>query len=86
MSLLSSYINVFNTCLVLLQRRSYALRCEKASDAWFAEKNGFVFRGGNPIELLGLVAIHEEVKPAAAVDYWWKIDDLDLLSQLDPEQ
>ncbi len=84
MSLLSSYINVFNTCLVLLQRRGYSLRYEKGSDAWFAEKDGFAFRGDNPIELLGLVAIYEEVKPAAGVDYWWKIDDPDLLSHLDP--
>ena len=86
MSLLSSYINVFNTCLVLLQRRGYALRYERANDAWFAEKAGFAFRGDNPIELLGLVAIYEEIRPSTGVEYWWKIDDPDLLSQLDPAQ
>jgi hypothetical protein len=69
----------------LLQRRGYTIRYEKASDAWFAERAGFVFRGDNPIELLGLAAIHEDVKPPTGCDYWWKIDDPDLLSELDPE-
>ena len=41
--------------------RLHFVRDEKASDAWFAERAGFVFRGDNPIELLGLAAIHEDV-------------------------
>jgi hypothetical protein len=64
MPLPSIYPNAFNACLVLLQRRGYTIRYEKVSDAWFADGAGFVFRGDNPTELLGLAAIHEDVNLA----------------------
>ena len=83
---LSSYLNVFNTCLVLLDRRGYQLAYDKESDAWFAEKNGFRFRADNPIELLGLAAIYEEIRPREHAEYWWRIQEPDLLSGLDPER
>lgn len=82
--MLSSYVNVYNTCLVLLKRQGYAVRCEMPQEDWVAEKDGFVFRADNPIELLGLTAIRQELKPTSDSEYWWKIDEPDLLSKLSP--
>ena len=63
MSQLSSYPNVFNTCLVLLRREGFDLSYDKVHDSWQAEKDGFSFRADNPIELLGLTAIYEKMQP-----------------------
>ena len=82
--MLSSYINVFNTCLVLMQREGYSLSYDKGKDAWLASKNGFSFWGDNPTELLGLTAIYEKLRPAADTEYWWKIATPNLLDELDP--
>jgi hypothetical protein len=85
MSRLSSYINVFNTCLVLLQRDGFSLAYDKASDMWSTEKDGFSFLADNPIELLGLVAIYQKLQPKENEDYWWQINEPDVLAALDPE-
>lgn len=45
---------------------------------WFAEKDGFYFCADNPIELLGLVAVRDHMKPAEDVSYWWRTDGPDL--------
>jgi hypothetical protein len=70
--MLFSYPNVWNTCLLILRERGYRLfllgdldergtilRC-----TWNAEMDGMKFRAENPIELLGLVGIHEYHRPA----------------------
>ncbi len=44
-------------------------------DVFTAEKDGFVLLADNPIELLGLAAIYEDVRPAENRPYWWSIDD-----------
>lgn len=49
---------------------------------WMAEKDGFYFCAGNPIELLGLVAVRDHLKPAEDVSYWWRTDGPDLHSEL----
>ena len=85
MNQLSSYPNVYNTCLVLLQRQGYELTYEKGQDVWSCEKNGFRFRADNPIELLGLASIHQSINPKDNVEYWWQINAPNLLSKLDPE-
>jgi len=36
-----------------------------------AERDGFSLSGDNPIELLGLVAIYEEIRPTEDRPYWW---------------
>jgi hypothetical protein len=83
---LSSYLNVYNTGLVLLQRRGFALGYNKTDDTWTATKNGFELLAENPIELLGLASFLEEMNPADHADeYWWKIDKPDLLTVLDAE-
>lgn len=84
MSQLSSYPNVFNTCLVLLRREGFNLAYDKAQDSWRAEKDGFSFRGDNPIELLGLTAIYQKLQPREQKEYWWQINEPNVLGELDP--
>ncbi len=80
---LSSYPNVYNTSLVLLQRRGFALGYNKSDDTWTATKDRFELMADNPMELLGLAAILQESNPAPnAGEYWWKIDEPDLLTAL----
>ena len=83
--MLSSYLNVYNTCLVILDRRGYKISYEQPKGAWHAEKSGFKFLADNPIELLGLSAIFEEIAPTSDSEYWWKIDGPNLLARWDPE-
>src|SRR5262245_42875059 len=96
---LASHINVYNTCLHILRNRGFSLevRGEREADGgfpgrcfWIAKKDGFYFCGDNPIELLGLVGVHDYVKPAADTPYWWRLSGgdvwLELLEQAFPEQ
>lgn len=83
--MLSSYPDVYNTCLVILERKGFALTYDKTNDSWVASILNFEFRGDNPIELLGLASIHEHLSPSADTEYWWKIDTPDVLGRLDPE-
>jgi hypothetical protein len=85
MSQLSSYPNVFNTCLVLLRRDGFSLVYDKVNDEWTSEKNGFSFRADNPIELLGLATIYGKLQPKEQKEYWWQINEPNILAELDPE-
>ncbi len=58
---------------------------EKKRDVWFCEKDGFLFRADNPVELLGLAAIRQSLKPKENTEYWWQISEPNILSELDPE-
>jgi hypothetical protein len=80
MNNLHAHANVWDTCLQLLLRRNYGLRIEIGVDdddpyVYRAEREGFSFTAWNPIELLGLTAIHEDVQPSAARPYWWSAND-----------
>ena len=88
---LASNANVHNTCLRILHQRGYVLRVEGELDAggyyptdafWIAEKDGFHFCGNNPIELLGLIAIHDHVQPKEETSYWWVVEGDDIWSEL----
>jgi hypothetical protein len=37
------------------------------------------------MQLLGLVAIFEHHAPKKKAEYWWRIDEPDLLRKFDPE-
>jgi len=82
---LSAYLNVYNTALVVLQRKGWALRYDREHEWWFAQRDGWEFLADNPMELLGLVGIYEHHAPKEKREYWWKIDDPNLLSHFDPE-
>ena len=76
MSSLHAHTNVWETCLQLLERRGYSLHVELGVDdeapyLYRAERDDFTFTAWNPIELLGLTAIYEEVKPTDDLPYWW---------------
>jgi hypothetical protein len=75
---LHAHANVWETCLQLLERRKYSLRVEIGVDdgddepyVYWAERDGFTFSAWNPIELLGLTSIYEDVEPSDARPYWW---------------
>lgn len=76
MANLHAHANVWETCAQLLERRNYRLHVELGVDdddpcVYWAERDGFTFSAWNPIELLGLTSIHEDVRPAEARPYWW---------------
>ena len=83
--MLSSYPNVFNTCLVLLRQSGFNLSYDKTADAWNAKKNGFSFRADNPIELLGLASVYEKLQPKEEKEYWWQIQEPNVVAELDRE-
>ncbi len=85
MILLSSHLNVYNTCLVLLRRSGYNITYDRANDSWSAQKHEYCFRADNPIELLGLTTIYQEIQPQNGKEYWWMINEPNVLAELDPE-
>ncbi|BBM84375.1 hypothetical protein [Candidatus Uabimicrobium amorphum] len=92
MSRLSSHCNVYNTCLRIIRNKGYKLRLEGELDEeemiipesllWFAEKGEYDFLAANPIELLGLVSIHEHVEPKVDKPYWWTVPGDDIRDEL----
>lgn len=88
---LASHANVYNTCLRILRSRGFALnvRGELEPDGsypvacrWIARKGDFYFCGDNPIELLGLVAVSDHVRPHEDRPYWWAVEGPDIRSEL----
>ncbi len=88
---LGSHGNVWDTCLHILKERGYAIHVEGEVDEngswptdalWIAEKNGFLFKGYNPIELLGLIGIYDHIQPSEEIPYWWQVDCPDLTREL----
>lgn len=79
MAPLASHINVWETCLQLMQRRGYSLTVscadpdddDSAPDTWHASKDGFTFVADDPVQLLGLTAVYEDVRPDEDRPYWW---------------
>ena len=81
---LSAYPNVYNTAMVILEEKGFTMRYDKA-EYWYAKRDGWEFCADDPMQLLGLVSIYEYRQPSEKKEYWWKIDEPDLLSQLDTE-
>lgn len=81
---LSAYLNVYNTALVIIERKGWTLRYEDSREWWLAEKDGWELLADDPMQLLGLVAIHEHHAPEQKKEYWWRIDEPDLFSKFDP--
>lgn len=71
---LSEHINVWESCLQLLERKGYALSAlleDEDRVTWRAERDGFVFFADSPISLLGLVAMRDELAPSSPEGEWW---------------
>jgi hypothetical protein len=91
--MLFSHLNVWNTCLLILDERGYRLYLTGDPDergtishcAWNAEKDAMKFRANNPIELLGLVGIFEHHRPIEDTPYWWRIDGPNLIAELEAD-
>lgn len=81
---LSAYLNVYNTALVILERKGFSIRFDEKKEWWYAKKGDWEFLADDPMQLLGLVAIYEYQSPQTKEEYWWKIDEPDLLAQFDP--
>lgn len=63
----------------ILRARGYNLQLE--DELWIAKRGGFTFMADNPIELLGLTAIHDYVKPAADTENWWSVPGPNLFDE-----
>ncbi len=78
MASLGSHINVWESCLQLLHRRGWKLRLlvgQGDDRVEFEATLGDIdLLADNPIELLGLAAIHDELRPVEHRPYWWVID------------
>jgi hypothetical protein len=59
------------------------LTYDKDTDVWRAERDGFSFQADNPIELIGLASIYLKLQPKEAKEYWWRINDPDIIGELD---
>ena len=82
MPTLGEYTNVYNTALLILQRKGFQVWYEKANDTYCAERDGWDFMADSPTGLLGLVAIYEHKRPGEWQEYWWKEMDPFILRSL----
>jgi hypothetical protein len=75
MASLATHVNVWETCLQLLERKGFRLWVTLGEDetacSWFAERGGIDLQAEDPISLLGLAAIYEDILPAQHEPYWW---------------
>ena len=82
MPALSAYLNVWNTCLVILQNKGFRTWTDEAENYFFAERDGWDFMADDPIQLLGLIAIFEHTNPTKREEYWWRIEEPWLVESL----
>jgi hypothetical protein len=82
MPALSAYTNVENTALVILRQKGFQIWHDKDRERYCAEKNGWDFVAHGAVELLGIVAIYEHQNPQDFREYWWQIEQPDLMRSL----
>jgi hypothetical protein len=80
MASLSEYSNVYNTALLVLQKKGFQVWYDEQSNLYGAEKEGWDFLSESPCGLLGLVAIFEMKRPETYQEDWWREDGPDLYS------
>ena len=80
---LSAYLNVYNTALVVIERKGFLIRFDESKEWWYATKDEWEFLADDPMQLLGLISIYEHLSPEEKKEYWWKIDEPNLFSELD---
>ena len=81
---LSAYLNVYNTALVILERKGWSLSFDKSNEQWLAKREDWEFLADDPMQLLGLVGIYEYRAPATKEEYWWKLDEPNVFARLNP--
>ena len=74
MSSLSEYSNVYNTALLILQKKGFRVWYDKEIKVYCAEKEGWDFMADTPCGLLGVVSIYEFKKPEKYEEYWWRVE------------
>ena len=74
MSSLSEYSNVYNTALLILQKKGFRVWYDKEIKVYCAEKEGWDFMADTPCGLLGVVSIYEFKKPEKDEEYWWRVE------------
>jgi hypothetical protein len=72
MPALGEYSNVYNTAILILQRKGFRVWYDEATDTYCCERDGWDFMANTPTSLLGLVAIFEYKQPATYREYWWR--------------
>jgi hypothetical protein len=82
MPALSYYTNVHNTALVILQQKGFRVWTCREPDCVCAEKDGWDLWADDPVQLLGLAAIHDFHRPSDFREYWWRLNDPWLLDDL----
>jgi hypothetical protein len=84
-------MNVWNTCLRILRSHGFQLslrsddpNADLAACFWVAEKDGYDLWAGDPIQLLGLAAIHSYHSPTISPPepYWWLVGGEDIIDEL----
>ncbi|MEO1087336.1 MAG: hypothetical protein AAFY88_24125 [Acidobacteriota bacterium] len=85
MPALSEYANVHNTAAVILKKKGYQVWFDERLELYCGEKDGWDFMAESPCSLLGLVAIFEAQQPKDYEEYWWRIEEPQVLNDLPSE-
>jgi hypothetical protein len=67
---------VYDSCIELLLGRGFRVAAEldvEENLEWVASFEGYRFVATNPLELLGLAAMHVFVGPTRDEPYWWNV-------------
>lgn len=85
MPALFEYTNVYGTALEILKEKGYQIWYQESDSTYWAEKDGWDFVSRSPCGLLGLIAIFEYRNPQHYREYWWRAEEVDLISDV-PKQ
>lgn len=70
--MISDARTVHHTVFEILINKKFQVWYDEKNDDYWAEKEGWDFRASDFVELLGLIAIYEEIKPVTPDFLWWK--------------
>lgn len=87
MPTLTSDENVTASCLRILRARGWSLsrvldQLEESPRGYRAEQGAFSFEARTALELLGLTALHDYVRPIDDEPRWWLLSGVDIESEL----
>jgi hypothetical protein len=82
MPALSEYSNVYNTAILILERKGFRVWVDSKTSLYCCERDGWDFMADTPCGLLGVVAIFEFKTPKECGEYWWREDGPDRYGSL----